>query len=66
MTCFGSGGQGDSNDNWRVEVEGGGPWNVQRQVPLVHLNTNHAIQPHRGHSDSRWTASKQEVSLLRT
>ncbi|WP_251032448.1 MIR domain-containing protein [Mesobacillus foraminis] len=30
VTCFGSGGQGDSNDNWRVEVEGGGQWNGQR------------------------------------
>ncbi|WP_121609810.1 MIR domain-containing protein [Mesobacillus foraminis] len=62
VTCFGSGGQGDSNDNWRVEVEGGGQWNGQRRVRLIHLNTNHALHSHRGHSDSRWTAGQQEVT----
>ncbi|MCM3569915.1 MIR domain-containing protein [Neobacillus mesonae] len=62
VTCFGSDGQGDSNDNWRVEVDGGGQWTAQRRLRLVHINTNHSLHSHRGHSDSRWTAGQQEVT----
>lgn len=25
VTCFGDNGNGDSNDNWRIEIEGGAP-----------------------------------------
>ncbi|QIZ08330.1 hypothetical protein HFZ78_17705 [Priestia megaterium] len=62
VTCFGSGGQGDDNDNWRVEVEGGGQWSAERRVRLVHLNTNHTLHSHRGHSHPQWTAGQQEVT----
>ncbi len=62
VTCFGNKGQGDDNDNWRVEVEGGGPWEAQRRVRLVHLNTNHTLHSHSGYSHSKWTAGQQEVT----
>ncbi|WP_066311184.1 MIR domain-containing protein [Bacillus sp. FJAT-29814] len=62
VTGFGTGGQGDDNDNWRVEIDGGGQWTAQRRVRLVHLLTNHTLHSHRGFSDARWTAGQQEVT----
>ncbi|WP_338786163.1 MIR domain-containing protein [Metabacillus sp. FJAT-53654] len=62
VTCFGSDGQGDNNDNWRVEFVGGGLWSAQRRVRLVHQNTNHALHSHLEHSHDKWTAGQQEVT----
>ncbi len=36
----------DENDLWRVEVEGGGSWNVGRRIRLVHVATSAALHSH--------------------
>ncbi len=62
VTCFGDNGFGDDNDNWRVEIEGGGAWDTNRRMRLIHVNTNHALHSHFGFSHPNWTASQQEVT----
>jgi hypothetical protein len=62
VTCFGDNGNGDSNDNWRIEIEGGGTWAVNRRIRLIHVNTNHALHSHAGWSHPDWTAGQQEVT----
>jgi dolichyl-phosphate-mannose--protein O-mannosyl transferase len=61
MTCFGEGGIGDEDDNWRVEADGEG-WTVGGRVRLIHNPTNHALHSHGGYSHSQWTAGQQEVT----
>jgi hypothetical protein len=46
VTCAGSLGNADNNDNWRVEVEGGGCWVANAVVRLVHVNTNRPLHSH--------------------
>ena len=46
VTCFGDHGTGDSNDDWRIEIEGGGPWGAGKRVRLIHVNTNSALHSH--------------------
>ena len=62
VTCFGEGGAGDGNDDWRVEVEGGGVWDDSRQVRLVHVPTGHALHSHGGFSHPKFTLGQQEVT----
>ncbi|WP_181009878.1 MIR domain-containing protein [Ornithinimicrobium sufpigmenti] len=65
VTCFGQGGVGDGNDNWRVELERPGEWTAQARVRLIHQPTNHALHSHAGHSHPQWTAGQQEVTAFR-
>lgn len=62
VTCFGENGIGDSNDNWRIEIDGGGTWAANRRIRLIHINTNHALHSHAGHAHPQWTAGQQEVT----
>jgi hypothetical protein len=62
VTGFGDNGIGDANDTWRVEVEGGAPWTVDRHVRLVHVPTGAALHSHAGFSHPEWTAGQQEVT----
>jgi hypothetical protein len=62
VTCYGEGGVGDGNDDWRVEVTGGGPWDAGRQVRLIHVPTAHALHSHAGYSHPQWTMGQQEVT----
>nr|WP_223759930.1 MIR domain-containing protein [Myxococcus sp. RHSTA-1-4] len=62
VTCYGDNGIGDGNDNWRVEVEGGGAWTGGKRVKLIHVATNHALHSHYGHSHPDWTRGQQEVT----
>ncbi|MFJ3310265.1 C1 family peptidase [Streptomyces sp. NPDC086549] len=62
VTCFGEVGVGDGNDNWRVDVDGGGTWDADRVVRLIHVPTNVALHSHAGFSDPRWTMGQQEVT----
>jgi hypothetical protein len=64
VTCFGENGIGDSNDNWRVEVEGGGVWTAGKRLRLIHVNTDHALHSHAGWSHPEWTAGQQEVTCF--
>lgn len=61
VTCYGQGGIGDGNDNWRVEVDGG-VWTASRRIRLIHEATNHALHSHPGWSHPQWTAGQQEVT----
>jgi hypothetical protein len=62
VTGFGSGGTGDGNDDWRIEVEGGGTWDDGKRVRLVHVLSNAALHSHSGFSHPTWTAGQQEVT----
>jgi hypothetical protein len=62
VTCYGEGGNGDTNDNWRVEVEGGGAWDSGKRVQLIHTNTNHSLHSHYGQTSASYTADQQEVT----
>lgn len=62
VTCFGESSIGDGNDNWRVEIDGGGQWNAERQVRLIHIGTDHALHSHAGFSHPVWTVGQQEVT----
>jgi hypothetical protein len=62
VTCYGNNGIGDANDNWRIEIEGGGTWDSGKRLRLIHVLTNHALHSHRGFSHPQWTAGQQEVT----
>ncbi|MEV6415081.1 C1 family peptidase [Kribbella sp. NPDC051718] len=62
VTCFGADGAGDGNDDWRVEVAGGGAWTTDKQLRLIHVLTDHALHSHLGYSDPQWTMGQQEVT----
>jgi dolichyl-phosphate-mannose--protein O-mannosyl transferase len=62
VTCFNTDGVNDSNDNWRIEIEGGGAWESGKRVRLIHSNTNSALHSHGGFSHPQWTMGQQEVT----
>lgn len=62
VTCFGTNGVGDGNDNWRVEVEGGGQWAAGGRLRLIHVPTGHALHSHSGQAHATHTAGQQEVT----
>jgi hypothetical protein len=62
VTCFGSNGVGDANDDWSVQTDDGGPWLAGSSVRLVHVLTDVALHSHPGFSDPRWTMGQQEVT----
>jgi subtilisin family serine protease len=62
VTCYGDNGIGDANDNWRIEIEGGGTWDSGKRLRLKHVTTNHALHSHLGFSHPDWTAGQQEVT----
>lgn len=64
VTCYGNNGIGDDNDNWRVEIEGGGSLDSNKRVRLIHVNTNYALHSHFGHSHPQWTMNQQEVTCF--
>jgi dolichyl-phosphate-mannose--protein O-mannosyl transferase len=65
VTCFGEGGAGDGNDDWRLEIEGGGTWEPGKRLRLIHVASNHALHSHAGWSHPDWTTGQQEVTCLR-
>lgn len=62
VTCFGANGLGDGNDDWRLEVDGGGTWTSSQRIRLVHVPTNHTLHSHRNASHKDWTRGQQEVT----
>ena len=62
ITCFGNDGTGDDNDNWRVEVDGGGAWLAGKQVRLIHAGTGVALHSHVDQSSPVFTFGQQEVT----
>jgi hypothetical protein len=61
VTAFGMDGAGDGNDDWRVRVDGGGPWLAGSRVRLEHVATGAALHSHR-RSDARLTSGQDEVT----
>jgi hypothetical protein len=62
VSCFGTAGQGDINDNWRIEVEGEGEWTTGKRYKLIHVATSVALHSHAGQSHPQWTMGQQEVT----
>jgi len=62
VTGYGQSGVGDGNDNWRIEIDGGGSWDDGKRVRLIHVLTNAALHSHSGFSHPSWTAGQQEVT----
>ncbi|MDM7829754.1 dolichyl-phosphate-mannose--protein mannosyltransferase [Cellulomonas edaphi] len=51
---------GPAEDEWRVEVDGGGAWTAGARVRLVHVGTGAALHSHPHSSDA--TGGQQEVT----
>lgn len=64
VTCYGENGQGDDNDNWRVELDTGGTWETGKRLRLIHINTNQALHSHANYSHPEWTLNQQEVTCF--
>ncbi len=62
VTCFGDNGNGDGNDDWRVELDGSGYWSSANRLRLIHVPSNAALHSHLGFKHSQWTAGQQEVT----
>ncbi|MCQ3973381.1 MAG: hypothetical protein DPW09_08060 [Anaerolineae bacterium] len=62
VTAFGENGGGDFNDNWRVEVDGGGTWSTHKRVRLAHVETEYVLHSHKDKSDPENTMGQQEVT----
>lgn len=62
VTAYGTAGTGDANDDWRVEVDGGGEWTAGTRLRLIHVATNHALHSHAGAAHPQWTLDQQEVT----
>jgi hypothetical protein len=62
VTCFGTNGRGDGNDDWRVEIKGGGNLSLGSTLKLIHAPTNAALHSHYGFSHPQWTQGQQEVT----
>jgi dolichyl-phosphate-mannose--protein O-mannosyl transferase len=64
VTAYGQEGTGDANDDWRLELEGGGTWQVGRWLRLIHVATGCALHSHGGYSHPEWTKGQQEVTAI--
>jgi len=64
VTAFGANGAGDEGDNWKVNVEGGGPWETEKRVQLIHVGTGKLLHSHRGFSNPQFTKGMQEVTAF--
>ena len=62
ISAFGTDGSGDTNDNWRVDLQDGGDWLDGQLVRLVHVNTGAALHSHKGIEHPSYTAGQQEVT----
>jgi len=65
VSAFGDLGVGDNNDDWILEVEGGGEWTTDKIIRLHHVQTAKMLHSHRGKSSSN-TAGQQEVTAYGT
>jgi hypothetical protein len=64
VAAFGVDGVGNSNDNWRVEVDGEGTWYAGERVRLIHVETQYALHSHSSQSHPRHTMGQQEVTCF--
>ncbi len=64
VTAYGMDGLGDTNDDWRIDVEGGGEWRENLPIRLIHVGSNCALHSHSGQSHPLFTAGQQEVTCF--
>jgi dolichyl-phosphate-mannose--protein O-mannosyl transferase len=64
VTAFGVDGIGDTNDNWRIDVENGGIWQENETIRLIHVATSCALHSHSGYSHQQFTSGQQEVTCF--
>ncbi len=62
VTVFGNDGNGDTNDNWILEVENNTIWLEGLKVRLVHKNTNAVLHSYKDRSHPEFTCGQQEVT----
>lgn len=62
VTGFGTNGVGNSDDNWRIEIDGGGTWEKGKKIRIKHENTGAWLHSHIGKFDATWTRGQQEVT----
>ena len=46
VSAFGGEDETNTGDNWKVEVDGGGPWTTASRVRLLHVDTNVYLATH--------------------
>jgi len=61
VSGFGNDGIGNTDDNWRIDIEGGGIWTENKRVRLIHITTNCSLHSHRI-AKSELTSNQQEVT----
>lgn len=64
VTCYGPYGHGDDNDDWRIEIDGGGTWDTVKKVRLIHVNTNNALHSHSSYPHVGSIEDQQEVTCF--
>jgi len=64
VTAFGDDGIGDTNDNWKIDIENGGDWLPGVRVRLIHQNTGAALHSHAGYNMSEVGYHQQEVTCF--
>ncbi|HZW93283.1 MAG TPA: MIR domain-containing protein [Candidatus Eremiobacteraceae bacterium] len=64
VTAYGTDGVGDTNDNWRIDVEDGGEWRENVAIRLIHVGSGCALHSHGGHGHPQFTAGQQEVTCF--
>jgi dolichyl-phosphate-mannose--protein O-mannosyl transferase len=64
VTAYGTDGVGDTNDDWRIDVEEGGGWRENLPIRLIHVASGCALHSHSGHSHPQFTAGQQEVTCF--
>jgi len=60
ITAFGTDGIGDTNDNWRIDIENDGLWKANDRIRLIHVNTGCALHSHSAQSE--FSSNQQEVT----
>ncbi len=61
VTACGRNGVSDQNDNWRVEVAGGGDWNTGKAIKLLHEPTGVQLDSRSDKTHTENTKGQQEV-----
>jgi hypothetical protein len=62
VTAYGAAGNGDSNDDWVVDLGAHGTWELGSSVCLLWCTTNFALHSHKGYSSPVYTDGLQEVT----
>ena len=64
VTCIGTNGSQDDNDDWIIEIPEGGGWHFGQKVKLIHVTTRNVLHSHGGQSHPVFTNGEQEVTAF--